>query len=152
MGVWQGVAMDSLKFHPGPPCQTLLIPAGGSPLKLPYNCFRSGPPCPEVIFYPLRHPAPYPYVELYLLRFPGCSQGNRLVSLAKLAVGVWRRHGRQKHPLLERQYRHLPQHCGHQEPSLRASLVTGTQGIDIKSWLRSQPADHLEIPFHVSRG
>jgi hypothetical protein len=29
MGVWQGVAMDSLKFHPGPPCPTLLRPAGG---------------------------------------------------------------------------------------------------------------------------
>jgi hypothetical protein len=24
VGVWQGVAMDSLKFHPGPPCPTLL--------------------------------------------------------------------------------------------------------------------------------
>jgi hypothetical protein len=27
MGVWQGVAMDSLKFHPGPPCPTLLLPS-----------------------------------------------------------------------------------------------------------------------------
>jgi hypothetical protein len=28
MGEWQGVAIDSLNFHPGPPCPTLLCPAG----------------------------------------------------------------------------------------------------------------------------
>jgi hypothetical protein len=33
MVVWQGVAMNSLMFHPGPPCPTLLRPAGRSPLK-----------------------------------------------------------------------------------------------------------------------
>jgi hypothetical protein len=33
MGVWHGVAMDSLKFHPSLPCPTLLRPAGGPPLK-----------------------------------------------------------------------------------------------------------------------
>jgi hypothetical protein len=44
MGVWQGVAMDSLKFHPGPPCPTLLRPAGGPPLKRPHVCFRGGSP------------------------------------------------------------------------------------------------------------
>jgi hypothetical protein len=27
------VAMDSLKFHPGPPCPTLLRPAGGPPAR-----------------------------------------------------------------------------------------------------------------------
>jgi hypothetical protein len=36
--------MDSLKFHPGPPCLTLLCPAGGPPHKQPYGCFRGGPP------------------------------------------------------------------------------------------------------------
>jgi hypothetical protein len=35
VGMWQGVAMDSLKRHPGPPCPTLLRPAGGPPLKRP---------------------------------------------------------------------------------------------------------------------
>jgi hypothetical protein len=35
MGVWQGVAMDSQKFHPGPLCPTLLRPADGPPLKRP---------------------------------------------------------------------------------------------------------------------
>jgi hypothetical protein len=35
MGIWQGVAMDSLKFHPGPLCRTLLRPAGGIPPKRP---------------------------------------------------------------------------------------------------------------------
>jgi hypothetical protein len=29
ISVWQGVAMDSLKFHPGPACLTFLRPAGG---------------------------------------------------------------------------------------------------------------------------
>jgi hypothetical protein len=31
MDVWQGVAIDSLKFHLGPPCLTLLCLAGGPP-------------------------------------------------------------------------------------------------------------------------
>jgi hypothetical protein len=35
VGVWQGVAMDSLKFHPGLPCPTPPCPAGGPPLKRP---------------------------------------------------------------------------------------------------------------------
>jgi hypothetical protein len=30
MGVWQGMAMDSLKFHLGRPCPTLLHPAAGA--------------------------------------------------------------------------------------------------------------------------
>jgi hypothetical protein len=33
MGVWQGVSMDSLKYHSSSPCPTLLRPAGGPPLK-----------------------------------------------------------------------------------------------------------------------
>jgi hypothetical protein len=36
--------MDSLKFRPGPPCPTLLRPAGGLSLKRPYDRFRDGPP------------------------------------------------------------------------------------------------------------
>jgi hypothetical protein len=36
--------MDSLKFHPGPPCLTLISPAGGPPLKRPYGHFRGGLP------------------------------------------------------------------------------------------------------------
>jgi hypothetical protein len=44
MGVWQGVAIDCLKFYPGPPCPPLLRPAGGPPLKRPYGRFRSGTP------------------------------------------------------------------------------------------------------------
>jgi hypothetical protein len=42
--VWQWVAMDSLEFHPGPPCPTLLRPAGGPPMKRPYVHFWGGPP------------------------------------------------------------------------------------------------------------
>jgi len=37
MGVWEGVAMDSLKFHPGPACPTLLHAAAA-------------------VFYPIIHP------------------------------------------------------------------------------------------------
>jgi hypothetical protein len=28
ISIWQGVAMVSLKFHPGPPCSTLILPVG----------------------------------------------------------------------------------------------------------------------------
>jgi hypothetical protein len=44
MGVWQGVPMDSLKFHLGPPYLNLLRPAGEPPLNRPYGHFRGGPP------------------------------------------------------------------------------------------------------------
>jgi hypothetical protein len=44
MAVWQGVAIDSLKFHQSPPCPTLLSLAGGPPMKQPYSHFRGGPP------------------------------------------------------------------------------------------------------------
>jgi hypothetical protein len=43
IGVWHGVAVDSLKFHPGPPCPTLLCPVDGPVLERPYNRFRDGP-------------------------------------------------------------------------------------------------------------
>jgi hypothetical protein len=35
--IWQGVAMDSLKFQPDPPCLALQRPAGGPPLKRSYG-------------------------------------------------------------------------------------------------------------------
>jgi hypothetical protein len=35
-GVWQGVAMDSLKFHLSLSCPTLLRPAGGRPAAVSY--------------------------------------------------------------------------------------------------------------------
>jgi hypothetical protein len=60
VGVWQGVTMDSLKFHPGPPCSTLLRPTGGPPLK------------PAALFYPFRHPTPYAYVVMWEARL-GCA-------------------------------------------------------------------------------
>jgi hypothetical protein len=41
-GVWQGVAMDFLKFYPDPPCPTLLRLAGGPHLKRPDGRFRGG--------------------------------------------------------------------------------------------------------------
>jgi hypothetical protein len=42
--VWQGVSMDSLKFHSGPPCPTLLRLAGGTPPKQLYGRFWGGEP------------------------------------------------------------------------------------------------------------
>jgi hypothetical protein len=50
MGVWEVVAIDSLKFHLGPPCPTLLRPAGWSPLKRPYGRFRGGPLTGSLLF------------------------------------------------------------------------------------------------------
>jgi hypothetical protein len=44
MGVWQGLAMDSLTFHPSPPCLALQHSAGRAPLKRPYGHFKSGSP------------------------------------------------------------------------------------------------------------
>jgi hypothetical protein len=48
MGVSLGVAMDSLKFQLGPPCPTLLCPAGRPPVKQPCGRFRGGPPARRV--------------------------------------------------------------------------------------------------------
>jgi hypothetical protein len=42
--VWQGVSMDSLNLHLGPPYPTLLRPAGGPPPKRPYNHFWGSTP------------------------------------------------------------------------------------------------------------
>jgi sugar phosphate permease len=47
IGVWQGVAMDSLKYPSGPPCLTLLRPAGRRPM---------------VVFYPFGHPVPLMFI------------------------------------------------------------------------------------------
>jgi hypothetical protein len=41
MDVWQGVNMDSLKFHTGLPCPTLLCPADGPPLTDGHLCGRA---------------------------------------------------------------------------------------------------------------
>jgi hypothetical protein len=48
MVVWQGVAMDYLKYHLGLPCPTLLRPAAGPVLKQPYSRYRGGPPARRV--------------------------------------------------------------------------------------------------------
>lgn len=70
MAVWQGVTMDFLKFHPGPPWPILLSPVGGPSLKRPYDHFRGGPPAgvarphgerPVADFYCFGHPTPCVY-------------------------------------------------------------------------------------------
>jgi hypothetical protein len=40
MGVWQRVAMESLKYHQGLPCPTHLCLEGRQPLKRHYSHFR----------------------------------------------------------------------------------------------------------------
>jgi hypothetical protein len=42
--VWQGVYIDSLKFHPNLLCPTLLRPAGVPSPNRPYGCFWDGLP------------------------------------------------------------------------------------------------------------
>jgi hypothetical protein len=55
------MTMDSLKFHLGLPCPTLLRLTGGPPLKRPYSLFRGRPPA--AVFYPFGHPRPYAFEE-----------------------------------------------------------------------------------------
>jgi hypothetical protein len=50
MGVWQGVALDTLKFYLGPPCPTLLCPAVWQPS-------QGGQP--KAVFYPFGYPTLY---------------------------------------------------------------------------------------------
>jgi hypothetical protein len=54
MGVWQAVPMDSLKFHPSPPCQSLIRTVGKLLLKQPVRGGR-----PAAVFYHFGHPTPY---------------------------------------------------------------------------------------------
>jgi hypothetical protein len=59
IGVWQGVAMDSLKFLPGQPCLTLLTPVGGPPingLTAVSGVARPQNGRPAAFFYPFGHP------------------------------------------------------------------------------------------------
>jgi hypothetical protein len=63
MGVRQGVAMDSLKFHPGSPCPTILCPTLLSPAGVP---FQGWPPAGQVAYgrlLPLRTPLAVRYVQ-----------------------------------------------------------------------------------------
>jgi hypothetical protein len=68
MGAWKGVAMDSPKFHPSPPCLTHLRPAGGPP------CFFGGPPPgpSSTLLDTIRHmPMHPPVTEAQLLWLTG---------------------------------------------------------------------------------
>jgi hypothetical protein len=68
MGVWQGVAMDSLKFRPSTPCPTLLRPKCGPPLKRLYGCYRGDPPPGRAA---CGRPLPPWTPHAVRLRFPG---------------------------------------------------------------------------------
>jgi hypothetical protein len=66
MGVWQGVAIDSLKFHPGLPCPALVRPAGEparNGLMAVLGMARPLNGWLEVVFYPFGHPVAYVYAE-----------------------------------------------------------------------------------------
>jgi hypothetical protein len=74
MGVWKGVAINFLKFHPGPPSPTLLCPAGRASQKRPYVHFRGGSPAGQAAcgrFYPFGHRTPMPRDEaMFVLLSP----------------------------------------------------------------------------------
>jgi hypothetical protein len=53
MGVWQGLAKDSLKYQLGPPCFTLLDVSTVSGVACPQGGWLAA------IFYPFGHPALY---------------------------------------------------------------------------------------------
>jgi hypothetical protein len=57
--VWQGVAMDSLKFYPDLPCPMAILPCpAGGPLEgWPLEGW------PAVVFYPFGLPTSYAYVK-----------------------------------------------------------------------------------------
>jgi hypothetical protein len=61
MGVWQGVAMDSLKYYFCSPCLTLQRLAGRPLLRVVSGVARLQGGRPAAIFYPLGHPTPYAY-------------------------------------------------------------------------------------------
>jgi hypothetical protein len=74
MGVWKGMAMDSPKFQPVPPCLTLLFPAGGPPLKRTNGQFFGGPPPGPsfTLLDTIRHmPMHQPVTEAQLLWLTG---------------------------------------------------------------------------------
>jgi hypothetical protein len=82
MGVWQGVAMDSLKFHLGLPCPTLLRPVGRPPLKQSYHHCRDGLfagwvacGCPLTFFTPR-----YSYRIVRILQLCGCQDPPSVLS------------------------------------------------------------------------
>jgi hypothetical protein len=52
MGVWQGVATDSLMFCLGLPCPSLLRPVSWPPTKWLYSCFRGSPPASPCLRIP----------------------------------------------------------------------------------------------------
>jgi hypothetical protein len=57
MGIRQGVAMDSLKFHPAPHAQPFYVLRAGTP----GTASRLFQGWPASIFYPFGQPTPYAY-------------------------------------------------------------------------------------------
>jgi hypothetical protein len=79
IGVWQGAAMDSPKFYLGPPCPTLLCPAGD--FLWPSMAMQGWPARPQdgqpaAVFHPFGHPTPYAYASHPHVGFrPFCRSG-----------------------------------------------------------------------------
>jgi hypothetical protein len=57
IGVWQGTAMDFLKFHLGQPCPTLVCPTGW-PIR------RAGSMRHAAVFFHLKHSTSHAYAHL----------------------------------------------------------------------------------------
>jgi hypothetical protein len=63
MGVWQGVAMDCLKFHLGPPCLPFYALMNINSLTAVSRVARPQGRQLAAVFYPFGHPTPYAYVQ-----------------------------------------------------------------------------------------
>jgi hypothetical protein len=82
--------MDSLKFHPAPPCPTLQHPVGGPPLKRSYSQFKSVA-CPQggwsaAVLGSFKHPTPSAYGKYFYVMI--------LTNLKADMTRPSRRHGR----------------------------------------------------------
>jgi hypothetical protein len=85
MGVWQGVAMDSLKFHQGLPCPTFYALRAGHP----YNRFRGGLPTGRVAHATRRTPMkPEPMKRSSLFQGSLEAEGHSFWDKRKLRYGI----------------------------------------------------------------
>jgi hypothetical protein len=91
MGVWQGVAMDSLKFHLGPPCPTSLCPEmalwlfWGWPAHR-VDWLRQSP----TTMYPLGHPTPYAYGRGVCLKAEDATAASGIGVFSRRSMGCSR--------------------------------------------------------------
>jgi hypothetical protein len=126
IGVWQRVAMDSLRFHPGPPCPTFLCPADGPPPKRPYSCFGRVPPAALVTCGRL-----LPFWTPHAVRL--CLRPNRRLFFDDDHEGRQNHNEYDPHIPSYEQHRWSPQFCFH----FSWSCIAGAMGayLSYLTWL-----------------